>query len=93
MIIKIYIIAANPILEGTGWSISYRTYIRQIKQPSRYRYAKLQYRFAVISGSPNMYHFFLTRVFGALFGKCGAHTLHYTAIYIMGDPEVTSNIY
>ena len=38
----------------TGWSISYRKYILQITQPSQYRYAKLQYRFAVISGSPSI---------------------------------------
>ena len=30
---------------------SYRKYILQITQPSQYRYAKLQYRFAVTSGS------------------------------------------
>ena len=36
-----------------GWSKSYRKYILQITQPSQYRYAKLQYRFAVISGSPS----------------------------------------
>ena len=41
------------IIWGTGWSISYRKYILQITKPSRYRYAKLQYRFAVISGSPS----------------------------------------
>ena len=33
----------------TGWSISYRKYILQIMQPSQYRYAKLQFRFAVTS--------------------------------------------
>ena len=38
---------------NTGWSISYRKYILKITQPSQYRYAKLQYRFAVISGSPS----------------------------------------
>ena len=37
----------------TGWSISYRKCILQITHPSQYRYAKLQYRFAVISGSPS----------------------------------------
>ena len=41
---------------STGWSISYRKYILQITQPSQYRYAKLQYRFAVISGSPSRNH-------------------------------------
>ena len=38
---------------NTGWSISYRKYILKITQPSQYRYAKLQFRFAVISGSPS----------------------------------------
>ena len=40
---------------STGWSISYHKYILQITQPSQYRYAKSQYRFAVISGSPSMF--------------------------------------
>ena len=35
----------------TGWPRSYRKYILQITQPSQYGYAKLQYRFAVTSGS------------------------------------------
>ena len=35
---------------GTGWSISYRKYILQSTKPAQYRYAKLQYRFAVTSG-------------------------------------------
>ena len=39
---------------ATGRPRSYRKYILQISQPSQYRYAKLQYRFAVISGSPSM---------------------------------------
>ena len=38
---------------NTGWPRSYRKYILQIKQPSQHRYAKLQYRFAVTSGSPS----------------------------------------
>ena len=37
----------------TGWPRSYRKYILQITQPSQYRYTKLQYRFAVTSGSPS----------------------------------------
>ena len=37
----------------TGWPRSYRKYKMQITQPSQYRYAKLQYRFAVTSGSPS----------------------------------------
>ena len=40
--------------DPTGWSISYRKYILQITQPYLYRYAKLQYKFAVISGSPSI---------------------------------------
>ena len=39
----------------TGWPRSYRKYILQITQPSKYRYAKLQCRFAVTSGSPSIY--------------------------------------
>ena len=37
----------------TGRPRSYRKYIQQITQPSQYGYAKLQYRFAVTSGSPS----------------------------------------
>ena len=37
----------------TGWPRRYRKYILQITQPSQYGYAKLKYRFAVISGSPS----------------------------------------
>ena len=37
----------------TGWPRSYRKYILQITQPSQYRYAKLQHRLAVTSGSPS----------------------------------------
>ena len=37
-----------------GWPRSYRKYILQITQLSQYRYAKLQHRFAVTSGSPSM---------------------------------------
>ena len=37
----------------TRWPRSYRKYILQITQPSQYRYPKLQYRFAVTSGSPS----------------------------------------
>ena len=37
----------------TGWPSSYRKYILKITQPSQYRYAKLQYRFVVTSGSPS----------------------------------------
>ena len=37
----------------TGWPRSYRKYILQITQPSQYRCAKLQYMFAVNSGSPS----------------------------------------
>ena len=39
----------------TGWPRSYRKYLLQITQPSQYGYAKLQYRFAVTSGSPRKY--------------------------------------
>ena len=39
----------------TGWPRSYRKYILQIMQPSQYENAKLQYRFAVTSGSPSRY--------------------------------------
>ena len=38
----------------TWWPRSYRKYILQITQHSQYRYAKLQYRFAVIYGSPSI---------------------------------------
>ena len=51
-----YIMELNIIFtDATEGSISYRKYILQITQPSEYRYAKLQYRFAVISGSPSTY--------------------------------------
>ena len=40
----------------TGWPRNHHKYILQITQPSQYRYAKLQYRFAVISGSPSTSH-------------------------------------
>ena len=40
----------------TGSPRSYRKHILQITQPSQYRYAKLQYRFAVTSGSTSKYH-------------------------------------
>ena len=44
------------VLNATGWwPRSYRKYILQITQPSQYRYATLQYRFAVTSGSPSMF--------------------------------------
>ena len=38
----------------TGWPRSYSKYIFQIAQPSQYRYANLQNRFAVTSGSPSI---------------------------------------
>ena len=41
----------------TWWPRSYRKYILQITQPSQYRYAKLQYRFAITSGSPSIHVF------------------------------------
>ena len=41
----------------TGWPRSYSKYILQITQPSQYRYAKLQYIFAVTSVSPSMNDF------------------------------------
>ena len=37
--------------------LSYRKYILQIKQPSQYKYTKLQYSFAVISGAPSILAF------------------------------------
>ena len=37
----------------SGWPRSYCKYILRITQPSQYGYAKLQYRFAVTSGSPS----------------------------------------
>ena len=37
----------------TGRPRSYRKYILKIMQPSQYGYARLQYRFAVTSGSPS----------------------------------------
>ena len=46
----------------TGWPRSYRKYIRQITQPSQYRYAQLQYRFAVISGSPSRWFIWIFHV-------------------------------
>ena len=36
------------------WPRSYRKYILQITQPFQSRYAKLQYRFAVTTGSPSI---------------------------------------
>ena len=42
----------------TGWPRSYRKYLLQITQPSQYRYANLQYRFAVTSGSPSKYRMY-----------------------------------
>ena len=47
----------NVNCETTGWPRSYRKYILQIRQPSQYGYAKLQYRFAVTSGSPSAWKF------------------------------------
>ena len=43
------------ILKSMYWActISYRKYILQITQTSQYKYTKLQYRFAVISGAPS----------------------------------------
>ena len=38
----------NVLVQCTGWPRKYRIYILQITQPSQYRYAKFQYRFAVI---------------------------------------------
>ena len=38
----------------TGCPISYHKYKLQITQPFHYRYVKLQFRFAVISGSPSI---------------------------------------
>ena len=40
-------------LPNTGWPRSYHKYMLQITQHSQYGYAKLQYRFAVTSGSPS----------------------------------------
>ena len=48
---------------GIGWPRSYRKHILQITQPSQNRYAKLQYRFAVTSGSPDMYYLFCIQTF------------------------------
>ena len=36
--------------------ISYRKNILQIAQPSQYRCTQLEYRFAVISDAPRIYH-------------------------------------
>ena len=44
----------------TGWPRSYRKYILQITQPTRYGYAKLQYSFAVTSWSPSSTEWFST---------------------------------
>ena len=41
----------------TGWPKSYRKYILQITQPSQYRYAKLQHKYAVTSGSPSIFFY------------------------------------
>ena len=50
----IYLISLQHSLKhGTGWPRSYRNHILQITQPSQYRYAKLQYRFAVTFWSPS----------------------------------------
>ena len=46
----------------TGWPRSYRKYILQITQPSKYIYAKLQYRSAVTSGSPGYMIFWIRTV-------------------------------
>ena len=55
----------------TGWPRSYRKYILQITQTSQYGYAKLQYRFAVTSGSPSslsiLYHPFYHSILSILF--------------------------
>ena len=40
-------------LNRIGWPGSYRKYMLQITRPSSYGYAKLQYRFAVTTGSPS----------------------------------------
>ena len=45
-----YIIQSIIQFIHTGWPRSYCKYILQIPQPSQYRYAKLQYKFAVTSG-------------------------------------------
>ena len=48
--ISIYLLSLSIYLLGDQ---GYRKYILLITQPSQYRYAKLQYRYAVISGSPS----------------------------------------
>ena len=49
-----YTIYIQGYIAFTGWPRSYRKYILQITQTSQYRYAKLQYRFSVTSGSPSI---------------------------------------
>ena len=53
----ITILCEHCRIPDTGWPRSYRKYILQITQPSEYGYGKLQYRFAVTSGSPSRYIF------------------------------------
>ena len=55
---------------------SYRKYILQITQPSLYGYAKLQYRFAVTSGSPSRRKEWMSKVKGWVGGwsKCALYT-------------------
>ena len=43
----------NILVRCTGWPRSYCKYMLQITQPSQYGYEKLQYRFAITSGSPS----------------------------------------
>ena len=45
----------RKLVSYTGWPRIYCKYILQITQPFQYRYAKSQYRFAVISGSPSIF--------------------------------------
>ena len=53
-IVKLYTSICSAInVKRTGWARSYRKYLLQITQPSQYWYAKIQYRFAVTSGSPS----------------------------------------
>ena len=60
----------------TGWPRSYRIYQLQITQPSQYGSAKLQYRFAVISGSPST-------IYSSTLNRNSCRKCKYTHLYQM----------
>ena len=57
----------------TGWARRYRKYILQTTQPSQYGYVKLQYRFAVTSGTPSRVDLTDVEVRTQLHGGASSH--------------------